>query len=341
MPPPDLPLWVWLAYYALAIVCVVAAVWLVVRPRERARGWTWVRIGLAALIVPVVTQADGLIESLVTEQYRIWVRLAAFSLAVGAVLGLFAQDAWFGRFAWWWRWGRATTMIGLSLAATVLVGSRFHRSMTVDTEWATLDRISEASRPPMPVDEMFGVTDLGRRIPLMKFDVHWSDTSEGQPVESLDLIPEGYRARVIVAESDQSPANCHGWVFTGGQYLVKGEYVDAILQDNGYEIVTMPAVGDVIIYRDEMGIPIHTGLVKAVGNDGFTLIESKWGALETYYHLPNDQVYSRSYAYYRSQREGHAIHLIMRNPMTPFDPAVELDETKPRQQPPQKPAVNG
>ncbi|MFO0816404.1 MAG: hypothetical protein U1A77_00600 [Pirellulales bacterium] len=341
MSPPDLPLWVWLGYYALAIVCVLAAVWLVVRPRERSRGWMWVRIGLAALLVPLVTQADSLIESSVTEEFRVWVRLGAFSLAVASVLGLFAQDNWFGRYAWWWRWGRSTTMIGLALTASIFLGYRFHHSMSADTAWPTLDRITEATRPPLVVDEMFGVTDLGRRIPLLKFDVQWSDAAEGLPPESLDLIPEGYRARVIVAESDQSPANCHGWVFTGGQYLIKGEYVDAILQDNGYEIITTPSVGDVIIYRDDMGIPIHTGLVKAVGNDGFTLIESKWGALETYYHLPNDQVYSRSYAYYRSPREGHSIHLIMRNPLTPFDPAAELDENAPRPEPPRKPAVNG
>lgn len=341
MSPPDLPLWVWLGYYALAIVCVLAAVWLVVRPRERSRGWMWVRIGLAALIVPVVTQADGLIENSVSDEYRVWVRLAAFSLAISFVLGLFAQDSWLGRFTWWWRWGRATSMIGTAIVATVLVGYRFHQSITADTEWQSLERMTEASRPPLPVEEMFGVTDLGRRVPLMRFDVQWSNAAEGQAPESLDLIPEGYRARVIVAESDQSPANCHGWVFTDGKYLVKGDYVDTILQDNGYEIVTTPAVGDVIIYRDEMGIPIHTGLVKAVGNDGFTLIESKWGALETYYHLPSDQVYSRSFAYYRSQRQGHAIHLIMRNPMTPFDPAEELDDNPPRPQPPQKPAVNG
>jgi hypothetical protein len=86
--------------------------------------------------------------------------------------------------------------------------------------------------------------------------------------------------------------------------------VDDILKDNGYAIVDSPATGDLIIYRNPAGQPVHTGFVKAAGQNGFVLIESKWGPLGTFLHMPEDQVYSMTYAFYRSARDTHRLTIL-------------------------------
>jgi len=163
------------------------------------------------------------------------------------------------------------------------------------------------SQPVIRSDGKYGWTDTGRPIPLEQF-VAEESVESSESVE--DRIPDEYKTRVIVDHANASPANCHGWVFTEGRFLVRGRYVDMILHDNGYHAVADPQLGDLIIYRDEHGEPIHTGTVKAVGDAGFVLIESKWGALDTYLHLPQDQLYSQGYSYFRSSRAGHALMML-------------------------------
>jgi len=137
-----------------------------------------------------------------------------------------------------------------------------------------------------------GVTDRGTMIHLRRYV-----TPEHEP-----LVPDGFDGRVIVADSSRSPANCHGWVFTGGRFQVGGADVQRILDDNGYVAVATPRPGDLIVYRDEPGRIVHTGLIKAIGPEGFVLIESKWGPLDIYWHTPHDQVYSQRFEYWRSAR---------------------------------------
>lgn len=131
------------------------------------------------------------------------------------------------------------------------------------------------------------VTDRGR-------DVHLGEPAGGPwPVESLwaaearQLREYGLAGRVIqVAPADWS-YNCHGWVFTGGHYLLPDGDVEPILRDNGYTPVEQPAVGDVAVYRDERGDVCHTGRVWAVGEGGQVLLESKWAYMGRYLHPPD------------------------------------------------------
>lgn len=305
MSTPELPPWAWFACYAMAVVCTLASVLLAVYPRAPVRGWRWVRLSLVLLVVPLVSHIDASGEHWVPIDLQMWARLGTFALGIALVVLLLSHESWFARYPKWQRWGRPAFLLSCSLAATIVIGVRFHDTTEPPIDDKKLSDLVRSQKIPRPVDDLFGVTDLGRSIPLMRF------AGEALGAEAAELVPESFRLRVIVAGTDDSPANCHGWVFTGGQYLVQSRYVDMILQDNGYRIVTEPRVGDLIVYRDELGDPIHTGVVKAVGNDGFALIESKWGALDTYLHLPQDQVYSKGYAYYRSVREGHQLHLIM------------------------------
>ncbi|MFO0903276.1 MAG: hypothetical protein U0939_09770 [Pirellulales bacterium] len=314
----------WLIFYCLAIGCTIGSLWFSVSTRGRAAGWVVVRIGLGVLIIPAVAQADAWIAEQAAEPQRIWLRMLVFAAGVLAAVLLLAHESWLERRPWWRRGGRSTTLLACSLAASVLIGLHFHRSAAPELSDGMLERQIRTAKAPTEEDEVFGVTDLGRDFPLLRFSTEEAsaDQAGDDPealVDPLALVPEPYRLRVIIAHSEASPANCHGWVFTGGKFLVQSRYVDRILEDNDYHVVSQPRVGDLIIYRNEEQEPVHTGLVKAVGNDGFVLIESKWGALETFYHLPEDQVYSPNYNYYRSTRPNHLILLLLR-PIPPATP---------------------
>jgi hypothetical protein len=113
--------------------------------------------------------------------------------------------------------------------------------------------------------------------------------------------------RVIQTAPPDKTYNCHGWTFAAGQYHLVGREVELILADNGYTPVEQPAVGDVIVYRDETGAITHTGVVKATGADGVVLIESKWGVMGRYIHTPENQCYGPNFTYYRTPRPGHLL----------------------------------
>jgi hypothetical protein len=72
-----------------------------------------------------------------------------------------------------------------------------------------------------------------------------------------------------------------------------------ILEDNGYEVVESPQVGDVVVYRDKTGAIIHTGLVRTL-EDGQVWIESKWGIRNRFIHRP--QALPLVIGYYRTSR---------------------------------------
>lgn len=140
------------------------------------------------------------------------------------------------------------------------------------------------------------LTEKGSLIPVYRSDIapdlpRYVETREG-----------GFNNRRIQRAGQDERANCHGWVFAGGQYLLMGQSVELILADNGYQVVAQPQPGDVIVYRDAFNKILHTGLVRVGLEDGAVLIESKWGIDQRYLHLPEDQHYSQFFSYYRRQR---------------------------------------
>lgn len=151
-------------------------------------------------------------------------------------------------------------------------------------------------------------TDRGRRVPL-----YGAVLPEGAAAARLeDEVVQGWgpSLRLIRTGPPDWAADCHGWTFTGGRWWVAGHDVEHILQDNGYRLVDAPRPGDVLVCRDEVGLPMHTGVVFAVGDDGRVLVESKWAWLGRYLHAPQDQPYGQRLTYYRSDRAGH--HLVIR-----------------------------
>jgi hypothetical protein len=148
------------------------------------------------------------------------------------------------------------------------------------------------------------VTDLGRRVPV-------SVIAEPVPDSLLADIKRRYlltsilNNRVIELTDSDTTHNCFGWVFTAGRYWVPFDMVDGILVDNGYEQVSKPSKGDLAVYRNAERELVHTGIVFHA--DDHTLIESKWGPLGRYIHLPDDQPFGGTCTFYHSPRRGHLL----------------------------------
>jgi hypothetical protein len=151
-----------------------------------------------------------------------------------------------------------------------------------------------------PADERL-VTDRGHPVPLFTLAKEGPDGGEREWMKhsaaSLSVLRTG--------PADQN-YNCHGWVFAGGRGWLYPSEVDDILRDNGYERVSTPRPGDLILYRGVTGEAAHTGLVR-VAEGRLILIESKWAWLGRYVHAPYDSPYGSDICYYRSARAGHQL----------------------------------
>jgi len=166
-------------------------------------------------------------------------------------------------------------------------------------------------------------TDRGNPIEL------WTPTAES--VEDLTTFSEQDYLRRMRLESSlihTGPAdgdyNCHGWVFTGGRYWLRGQAVETILQDNGYQPVSKPMIGDLCIYRSPQGEISHSAIVRGLGDKGLVLLESKWGKLGRYIHLAHEgHAYTGHVpTFYRSTRTGHLLRGL------PTEQAVSSDLTE-------------
>ncbi|MBI2805451.1 MAG: hypothetical protein HYX68_10785 [Planctomycetes bacterium] len=168
-------------------------------------------------------------------------------------------------------------------------------------------------------------TDAGTPIPLYQSKTSIEEVQEKNRAIQNRLARQVAKflrreklENLAIALAGPDPkSNCHGWVFTGGRFCVLGDAVEKILNENGYEKTKTPAAEDLIIYRDEDSPQIvHSGVVRAVGEAGFVLIESRWGVYGHYLHRPNDQPYGLNYSYYRSERNGHHLKGLRSVPQT-------------------------
>lgn len=148
-------------------------------------------------------------------------------------------------------------------------------------------------------------TDLGRPIKLYRMPPDSAETDSALREGESGIIRDRV-ARLLRTAPPDTTHNCHGWVFAGGHFWVKGESVDMILQDNGYQPVTEPQSQDVVVYRSPAGEVLHTGLVRSADR-GVILVEGKWGGLGRYVHLVEDQTYGLNYTFHRGVRQGHVL----------------------------------
>lgn len=156
------------------------------------------------------------------------------------------------------------------------------------------------------IEQFHVATDRGRLLPV--FNLVVPDTT--QQYEQAYLAERHFAWRIIRTGDPDPTYNCHGWVFTAGRFALRSEDVELILEDNQYQKVDQPQPGDLIVYRDEQGRILHTGLVRSVIANEIVLIESKWGPLGRFFHGPEDQPWGDNYTYYRSPRPGHLLAII-------------------------------
>jgi hypothetical protein len=151
-------------------------------------------------------------------------------------------------------------------------------------------------------------TDQSRRIPLWVPSAGSLDDlqtfSEADFVRRLRL-----ETHLIQTGPMDGDYNCHGWVFTGGKFWVRGGHVDTILQDNGYRETKRPTIGDLCVYRNQDGEVAHTAVVRGLGADDLILLESKWGKLGRYIHsaTTNHAYTSHKPTFYRTGRGTHLL----------------------------------
>lgn len=199
-------------------------------------------------------------------------------------------------------------MIG---AAAWLESDSFNQDVDLEALFAEMTPL-----PPPTAIDLVGHTDRGRTIPLyMRQPVDYQHTD----LARRELHETEMRRLLLIRTAQPTPSyNCHGWVFTGGRCWLRRESVASILADNGYHEVSDPQVGDIIVYRNDAGEVLHTGLVR-INADDLLLVESKWGPHGRYLHAPADQPYSDRWSFWHSERDGHLIH--MDDSVAPHDTA--------------------
>jgi hypothetical protein len=195
-----------------------------------------------------------------------------------------------------------TTIALAAVGGLVYEGWRHDQALYVESDQTLLG----VSTPPNAVEVGIGRTDRGTAIPLQR---------PTDPIDSATAAEHEKQASAIHDRLGQmirrSPAddgsNCHGWIFTGGRYIVGGHSVDTILNENGYVPNCEPAVGDLCVYRNEQGAVSHTAVIRAVFTDGTVLVEGKWGRMGVYLHAVGDSCYGQNFTYYHSSRATHLL----------------------------------
>jgi hypothetical protein len=199
---------------------------------------------------------------------------------------------------------------GLTLMSVALLGYAIHQLdqalegdlLTSDYELAQMTDPIDQNSPPA----LLATTDAGHAVPL--FSASPSAAIASQELESRYLSDLHLNVKLIQTAPSDLKYNCHGWVFTDGRFWVRSSMVETILKDNAYRAVTNPRVGDVAVFRSQVGEVTHTGLVRAGGKNGGILIESKWGRFGRFVHTPEDHGYrGHQVTYYRTSRGTHLL----------------------------------
>lgn len=187
-------------------------------------------------------------------------------------------------------------VLGISMVASRYLAAHVLRSLHLPAQPAAVD-IEDS-----PVRNLHAVTDQGTTIGLFHFKMH-STVAE---IESYIRETEKGRSQLIRLAEANPASNCHGWLFTGGEYGVRDEDVPHILNDNGYVEVADAREGDLAVYS--VGAQVsHTGIVRMKHKPSPTLIESKWGPMGVYLHAVDQLPFPGICRFYRSPREGHML----------------------------------
>ncbi len=163
----------------------------------------------------------------------------------------------------------------------------------------------EAAHDLQPFDELRAFTDRGNDLPLLQL-ANGKAEAVARGDQRLIANPAN-RDHLIRVAGASTQSNCHGWVFTGGLCWISGETVDLILLENGYQQVEIPASGDLVVYRNEQGKVVHSGIVRGVWSEGRILVESKWGTLGAFVHFVEQSIYEGHWTFHHANRPTHLL----------------------------------
>jgi hypothetical protein len=196
------------------------------------------------------------------------------------------------------------TVAGLGIAVGAVV---VHEWVTEREAAALLDEMDliQGVADAVPTDRARATTDRGTVV-VLKEPTASRDQSEMIGPEEKMLRNTRLDDQVIRIGPPDDRSNCHGWVFTGGRFVVGGAEVDKILKENGYEEVYDPRPGDLAVYRAG-GAVSHTAKVRYVTEGQPVLVEGKWGTLGVFLHPADKSPYGTDYTFYRSARRGHLL----------------------------------
>lgn len=201
------------------------------------------------------------------------------------------------------RWG-AVAVCGLATVVGSVVRFECAEQEFLTRETQELE-LALGRQPNRPTERARAATDRGTSVILKEPTAPRAPESLTSP-EGKFLHDARLDEQVIRIAQPSDVSNCHGWVFTGGQFLLSGDDVDLILKENGYAEAHEPHPGDVVIYR-QGGAVSHTALVRYVTEGQPVLAESKWGTLGVFLHPTDKSPYGTDYAFYRSPRRGHLL----------------------------------
>ena len=293
----------WLVVLALSLSVFSSYLWRLAFGKLDGPGPWQQTTAFAAAVVLCLTAIDGLNFTLQELSRNLHVFGSVAVIAITAALSWLHLSHWmmprslFRRHPAGW---------SIMLSSLLLVGwsfFRFHERLDPPSRTTTL--VLTTPKHKQIVHEFLAITDRNRSIPVYRMADVESDSND----ESGEVL---FRtSEVVIQRSPASPlANCHGWVFLDAQFLISGEAVQQILDDNEYEIASEPKAGDVIVYRDDNRNIVHTGLVRGVLNDDTVIIESKWATEGVFLHDPEGTPYSSIFEYYRSPRSGNRVKVV-------------------------------
>ena len=170
--------------------------------------------------------------------------------------------------------------------------------------------------PNAPTNRANASTDRGTQV-ILKEPTESRSASDLAGPEARVIHNAHLDNEVIRRGPADDRTNCHGWVFTGGRFLLSPDDVELILKENGYGEVPEPRAGDLIVYR-QGGTIAHTAVVRYVAEGQPALVEGKWGTLGVFLHPADKSTYGTDYTFHRSPRRGHLLAGL--NPNNPNRP---------------------
>lgn len=113
-----------------------------------------------------------------------------------------------------------------------------------------------------------------------------NETYDRDPAEREDFLNSLWEKKYPEAKlrrGHDNSYNCHGLTFANRRTCInEPQELDKILKDDGYRKIDMNSVvaGDIIVYKDQDGEIVHTGIVIEITRVLFShmpTILSKWG----------------------------------------------------------------